>query len=536
MRLERTLAVAALGLALLSLLVALALQILQTGPGPGYFLIAGVALAIISAVLEPSAVIGLARSRRGRSGAYSLAFAVLVLGTLFFVNVFASQGQQHLDLTGAQLHSLAPKSKAVLRDLRDDLRVIVFAASSDPSRQQLLDQLSLYQDASSRVHVRTVDPSADVAEAQALGVTSSGSIVLEYGDRKPVVLAPGSETEQDITGGILKLELNRQLTLCWASGEGERDLQSTDNTTGYSSAASALAGEDFTPRQLVLSEVTSVPSECNLVAVVGPTVPLSSAAQSALIAYASAGGRLFVATDPWRSDVIASLNAVLKHSGLQFDGGLVIDDPAHTVANRPAYPLVVSYGSSPVTKDLSNQVSIFPGTTGIAGTLDAGGVALASSSSQSYEAPDPRQDVSRQPGDKSGPFDLLVTVQRDLGGGKRERLVVSGSSALAQNQVVPPQAGTENLALLINSFDWLTGEDSLIALPAKPAGPLPLSLTAAQSDFDLFVTLFLVPLLITFGGFLVWWWRRRTTAVPGSPTGPETAPADTPPPAPATPG
>lgn len=521
MRIDRTLALASLGLGLLSLLVALVLQVLQAGPNPGYFIVAGVALAIVSVVLEPSAVLGLAQSRRGRSGVYSLGFSVLVLASLFFVNVFAAKGQQHLDLTGAQLHTLAPKSKAVLSDLRGDLNVIAFFSPSDPSRAQVLDQLSLYQEASSRVHVRVQDPSSDVAEAQALGVTSTGSVVLEYGDRKPVVLSPGSETEQDITGGILKLELNRQLNLCWSAGEGERDLQSTDQVAGYSSAAAALSGDDFTPRQLVLSEVTEVPAECDVVAVVGPTAPLTPAAIAILGKYAAGGGRILVAADPWRADVTPSLNSLLKPTGLQFDGGLVVDDAAHTVANRPAYPAVLTYGSSPITQDLANELTIFPGTTSISGALSAGATPLASSSDQSYEAADPRQDISRQPGDKSGPFDLMVSYERG-----RERLVVVGTSGLGQNQVVPPQVSAANLALLLNSFDWLSGQDSLIALPAKPQGPLPLSLTAAQSNFDLLVTLLLVPLLIVLGGFAVWW-RRRSA-------GPGTAPAGTPPPPPAT--
>ena len=509
MRLDRSIALAALGAAVVALVIA------------------GLALAISSMVLDPSAVLNVARSRRGRSGAYSLAFSAVVVGALFFLNVFASRGLQHLDLTSAQLHTLAPKSKAVLNDLHADLDVIVFAANSDPTRATLRDQLALYQDASSRVHVRFVDPSTDVAEAQALGVTSSGSLVLQYQGRKPVVLSPGSEAEQDITGAILKLELNRQLTLCWSVGDGERDLQSTDTVTGYSTAGSALSGEDFTPRQLVLSQVTSVPSECDVVAVVGPQVPLPAGATTALSAYVAGGGRLFMAADPWRPDVVASLNSALKATGLQFDGGLVLDDPAHTAPNRPNYVVVVSYGSAPITKDLANQLSVYPNATGITGAAGAGGVPLASSSSSSYLAPQPRQDPSRQPGDKAGPADLLVDYERDVGGGKRERIVLSGSSALAENSWVPPAASTVNLALLLNSFDWLSGQDSLIALPAKPSGPLPLTLTAAQSNFDLFVTLFLLPLVIAAGGFAVWW--RRRSREPG------TAPAGTPTPPPATP-
>lgn len=506
MKPDRFLALAAAVAGAGLLLAAAVLQYAQGGPPPGYLLISGAACLLVAVILDPSFILGIARTRRGRTGAYSLAMTALVLAALGFANVFASRGLQHADLSASQLHTLAPKSRTVLMRLQGDVSVTVFAAPNDPNRAALTDLLSLYQDASPRVKVRVVDPNTEVAQAQALGVTSSGSVVLEYAGRKPVVLSPGSQSEQDITGGILKLELNRVLTLCWAAGDGERDLESSDAVVGYSQTAQALAGDDFEPRQLVLSDIASVPAECAVVAVVGPTQPLSAAARAALSSYVSAGGRLLLATDPWRPDVNDSLNQVLQPEGLKFDGGLVIDDAAHSATNRPAIPLVVSYAGSPITKDLRNQVTLFPVTTSVSG----GGTPLASSSAAAYEIAQPRQALGRQAGDAGGPFTFLDSWEQVLGGGTRSRIVLSGSSALAQNQVVPPATSTVNLELFLSSLDWLAGEDALISLPAKPQGSLPLTLTAAEANLYVVLTLVLLPLAIGGGGFLVWLYRRRS--------------------------
>ena len=505
MKIDRLLALIAIAAGLAVLLAAAVTSYIQVGPPARVLLIPGLALLAAGLILDPQLVLGVARSRRGRTGAYSLGASIVVLAALFGVNVLAGRGGQHVDLSAAQLHTLTPKSRAVLGRLRGDLQATGFAGPNDPNRSSLESLLSLYQDASPKVKVRFVDPNSDVAEAQALDVTTAGSLVLQYQGRKPVVLAPGSETEQDVTGGILKLELNRQLTVCWASGDGERDPTSTDQTFGYSQAGHAMGGDDFVPRQLVLSEVTGIPSDCDLVAVVGPRQPLSNQGAAALKSYLGSGGRLLLAADPWHPEVVASLNQVVLPAGLKFDGSLVADDSAHTYFGHPEIPVVLSYGDSPITKDLRNLAGFFPVTTAITGP----GTPLASSSGGSYAITDPRTVLAAQPGDKPGPYDLMVGYEQGSGTAK-ERIVLVGTSGLAENLVVPPTVASANLELFLSSLDWLAGQDSLISLPAKPQGAVPLALTAAQASLDVVLTLVILPLLIAFGGFAVWWYRRRT--------------------------
>ena len=516
MRSERALAQAALVLGLLSLLVAAGLAAAQgAGPNPGYFLVAGAALLLAGIVLDPSAVLALGRTRRGRSGSFSVAMAVAVLGALFFANVLAARGFQHLDLTGSQQHTLTPKTLQVLSRLRSDLDVVAFYAPSDPDRSTVQDLLGLYQEASPRVHVRFADPSADPAAARSLGVESEGSIALGYADRKPAVLGPGSTSEQDVTGAVVKLELNRSLTLCWAVGEGERDLESSDPALGYSSAAGALSGDGFTARQLDLSLAGGVPTGCDVVAVVGPHAALSAAAVKALQAYEAGGGRLLVATDPWRDAVNASLNSVLQPAGLKFDGGMVIEDQDHSFQN-PAIPFVVAYSpDSPITKGLANQASVFPATTSVsAATQGAPLTALASSSSGSYEVASQRQNLGRSGSDKGGPFAVLAGAEQSGPGGKL-RVVAVGTSAFAENQVLPPRLNSVNLQLFLASLDWLAGEDALISLPPKPDTTVPLALSSGEIGLDFFLAALLLPLLVVAGGFVVWL-RRRSTPAPAA--------------------
>src|SRR5207302_1755789 len=65
----------------------------------GYPLIAGVALLIAYALLDPAALRDLVKSRRSRFGTLSVLLTGLVIGILVLANVLAARSTQSLDLT-----------------------------------------------------------------------------------------------------------------------------------------------------------------------------------------------------------------------------------------------------------------------------------------------------------------------------------------------------------------------------------------------------------------------------------------------------
>jgi len=180
----------------------------------------------------------------------------------------------------------------------------------------------------------------------------------------------------------------------------------------------------------------------------------------------------------------------------------------------PTIPVVINYGQSPITSDVQGIQSFFPRSTAITGTPPAGTTAahLAVTTTAAYGAPQIRQDVTKkQAGDASGPFTLMETLERSLSGSSKTRMVLVGTQAFAENATLPPNNGGANLELALASFQWLAGEDALIALPPKPARALPLVLTQQDQSNLIFITAVLMPGIIVVAGIAVWWRRRVFT-------------------------
>jgi ABC-type uncharacterized transport system involved in gliding motility auxiliary subunit len=476
-----------------------------------FLLIAGVVLMIAYAVLDPSSVADLLLTRRGRSGSFSVLATAVLLGALVVLNILASRGAQTIDLTQAHLNTLAPQSVLVVKRLDADLRVIGFyGPSDDQSRKDAEDLLSLYAAQSPHVKVRFEDPQLALQDLQRYGVHESGTLVLDF-KGKTELLLPGTQSEQDVTSALLKLESSRTPGLCWVSGHGERDLKEGNQIDGYTAAADLLTRNNFKTMDVLLAN--GVPAQCDLLALVGPRRPLADAEKKAMSDYLGAGGSLIATADPWvDAATLASLNDVLKPFGLSFDGALVLDpDPAH-FANSPEVPVATSYGATPIARGIDNLPSAFVSATAVvaAGGGDATRVPIVTTSAQAYEIASRRDNLNRAAADKAGPFVLMESAERTAAGsgGKKSRAVLVGSSSFAQNEVMPPEYAGVNSQLLLGSMEWLTEQESLIALPPKPSRTLPLALTQEQQALVTLLTLLLLPMAVAAAGLAVWARRR----------------------------
>jgi ABC-type uncharacterized transport system involved in gliding motility auxiliary subunit len=302
--------------------------------------------------------------------------------------------------------------------------------------------------------------------------------------------------------------------VCWAVGDGERSLKDVDQGAGYSSVADILTHDSFATRDLVLAQATSIPGDCDQLAIVDPTSVLPTPSVKAIDDYLAAGGKLLLAAEPWAKDPrsMDSLNAVLKPYGLAFSGALVIEtDPAHRSSSDPTIVAVSGYGRSPITDEIQGRVSFFPLTTAITGAPGPAVIAtpIATTSATSYAIAQPRsvQDLGRKAGDASGPFTVMETLEQ-AAGAKRTRIVLLGTGGFAENRTLPPSNSDANLVLVLASFQWLAEQDSLVSTPPKQGRALPLALSQQDQSILIFITSVLMPGLMVFGG-VVTWWRRR---------------------------
>ena len=451
-------------------------------------------------------------SARVRAALFNIGLAAAVVAVLVAVNVFVSKSPQSWDLTLARNNTLAPQSVLAAKHLSKDLIVVGLFDPKSPVGQTDTEALiSLYAAASSHVKYRSADPAKDPDDVKHYGVTQTNTVVLDYGGKTELLLQ-GSQSEQDFTSALLKLESDRSPMVCWAVGDGERQLTDTNQKTGYSEVATLLGNNNFAHQDVLLAALTAIPATCDELVILDPTSALPVAAVSAVDAYLAAGGRLLIAAEPWTKDPTstASMNAMLKPYGVGFSGALVVEaDPSRAAVQDPSTPAVIDYGSSPITADIQGVVSFYPQSTSITGTPATGATAvkISTTTSSAYEISQIRNDLSRHTGDGSGPFTLMETLEEPVGSGKT-RIVVVGTQAFAQNQTLPPTNNDANLELILGSLQWLAGQDDLIALPPKPDRALPLSLTQDQESTIIFITAVLMPGVIVVGGIAVWWRRR----------------------------
>jgi ABC-2 type transport system permease protein len=454
-------------------------------------------------------------NRRTRTGGGAALLTPAIVALLVAANMVASSSTQAWDLTQRGSNTLAPQSVLAARSLTSDVHVVgLFRPGVDNGQIETEALIALYAAQSPHVMYRNANPDDDTADVKRYGVTEVNTVVLDYRG-KTELLVQGSQSEQDFTAGLLKLESNVVPLVCWGIGDGERDLKDSTDTTGYSLVADLLSKNSFATREVMLSQVASIPAECSELAVIDPTTALPDKAIAVIAAYLAGGGRLLLAAEPWAQDptATASASALLKPYGQSFTGALVVEsDPAHAASQDPTIPAVVDYGRSPITKDIPGVVSFFPRTTAIAGSPVEGAtvVRLALSSSGAYAVAQPRASIARQAGDLSGPFTMMETIEQPVSGGKT-RIVVVGTQAFAENRTLPPHNSDANFELALGSFQWLAGQDALIALPPKPARVLPLVLNADDQSTLIFITAVLMPGMIVVAGIAVWW-RRRVTA------------------------
>ncbi len=451
-------------------------------------------------------------SARLRTVLFNAGLALAVVAVLVAINVFVSRSPLTWDLTRAGNNTLAPQSMLAAKHLTKDLEVIgLFVPGAGNGQPEAEALVSLYAAQSPHVKYRSADPTRDPADVKKYGVTQTNTVVLDYGEKTELLLQ-GSQSEQDFTSALLKLESDRTPVVCWATGDGEAQLTDTNQKSGYSAVATLLENNNFARQDVLLAGGAAIPTTCDELVILDATAALPDAAVKAVDTYLAGGGRLLIAAEPWAKDPKAtqSMSAILKPYGVGFSGALVVEtDPSRAVSQDPTIPAVIDYGRSPITSDIQGIVSFYPQTTPITGNPAAGvtAVKIAATTSRSYAAPQIRTDLTRKQGDLAGPFTIMETLEQPAGTGKT-RIVVVGTQAFAQNGTLPPNNNDANLELVLGSVQWLAGQDDLIALPPKPDRALPLTLTQDEQSTVIFITAVLMPGIIAVAGVAVWWRRR----------------------------
>ena len=460
--------------------------------------------------------------RQARFGTLAAASVLVVLGILIAINYLSTKYNKRWDLTAARQFSLSDQSKKVLQDLKEPVRIRVFARSGDFERFR--DRLDEYTYHSKQVSVEYIDPERRPGVAQQYGVTSLGTIVLDYKGRNEKITSDG---EQDLTNGLIKLIQGRTPKIFFTQGHGERDVMAADRT-GYNSISAALTAANYVVEKIVVAQATEIPADADVLVIAGPKTDFLGQEIDLLKAYLARGGKLFVMLDPvLKPDQPqpAMLQALLKDWGIEAGHDVVLDVSGMT---DPSVPVAAAYPSHAITQDFGLLTaypvarSMAPVEGGVNGRtaqklVETGPRSWAESNLKSLSGEEPAKADDT---DKKGPITLAAAVSGPATNAPapkeppkpgetpkqtEARIVAFGDSDFASNGWLGVQGDRD---LFLNTINWLAQQENLISIRAKDPEDRRITLTADQERLIFYLSVLVVPGLILLAGVQTWWRRR----------------------------
>lgn len=303
------------------------------------------------------------------------------------------------------------------------------------------------------------------------------------------------------------------------TGHGEDSLSTT--------ITDLMTKNNYTTEELNLLMTDSIPDDCDLLLMDGPTNDLSDDEVSLLSGYLGEGGKVMCLLGDTGLASLPKLAGLLKDYGIEGADGYIAD-PQRCYQNQPYYIFPVLNLSGDMADGISSQMVLLMNSRGLTTTDPARDTittsAFMTTSEQAYAVTEEDQ--------KQGTYDLGVvatetissdsdssddtssdsdsstdTSSDDSTESKESRLTVISAGSLIDQQITDAFSQLENTQVFMNAvtanFEGVTN----LSIEAK-------SLTTEYNTvqhaggFSILVV-FGIPAVILIGGFVVWFRRRK---------------------------
>ncbi len=456
---------------------------------------------------------GWMQARQTKYAAYATVYILVILAVLVLANFFANRYNKSYDATANKRYTLSDQTKKVVGELKQDVTISYFDRAN--GMQAAKDLLDRYQNLSSKVHIQYVDLLKDPTLARAENVTREGEAVVTIGARREDAK---TFDEEGVTGALIRALKGGEREVCVVSGHGEHRLDDSSQGDGFSGFQGVVEKDNYKVQSVNLQEKAVVPADCTVLVVAGPTGDYIQPEVDAIKKYVEGGGRALFMLDPplklgrkqiGDNEALANL---LTSWGVTPDKDLLLDESAASqlLGGGPEAPVVLQYDSHPIVNDLTNISTAFPLSRSLEtkNTDKTTITKLFSTSADSYATNNlASSEIRIDPAkDKHGPFTLAVAGT--YAGSKPSdsgRFVVVGNSGWASNQAL---GFSGNRNLLLNMVNWLSSDEDLISIRPKPPEDRRINLTRVQFRTIQITSQFFLPMIVIFGGVMVWLKRR----------------------------
>ncbi|BAZ95401.1 ABC-type uncharacterized transporte, auxiliary component [Thiohalobacter thiocyanaticus] len=439
-------------------------------------------------------------------------FTLLLLAAVGLLGWLSTQYRIQTDWTYGARNSLSADSERLLAELEGPLTITAFVRDQGPLRDQVRELVGRYERVKPDIQVEFVNPDRAPERVRELGVSMEGELRIAYQGRSERVQ---EHTEQALSNAILRVARQGERWIGFLTGHGERDPHGQANhDLGHFGAE--LERKGLKVQSLNLAETRAVPDNLSVLVIASPQLDLLPGEVRLVREYLEAGGNLLWLADPGETGGMAS---VAEYLGVEFLPGVIVDASTQLFGiESPDVVLVTAYTPHPVTREL-RAMTLFPHAQALQlnTTGDWDVEPLLSSMENTWTelgTLEGRIGFDAGSDERAGPLDLAHAFTRSLDAGSEagegrttgQRVAVIGDGDFLSNSFL---GNVANLDLGLNLIDWLSHDDSFIAIRPRAAPDQSLELGRTAQAVIGFGFLFVLPALLVLAGLIVWLRRRK---------------------------
>ena len=461
------------------------------------------------------------QSNDSKRGSYTLAMTSIVIAIVIVFNMIVNlipENKRQFDISSTNIYEISSKSKKIINKVDHDVTFYVLAEKSNTDKR-IKTFINKYASLSDKIHIKWIDPVLHPSALTKYG-TEENNIVIscKKTNRTTTVSfddilvssasyystsssASSFDGDGQLTSALNYVTSNKEYKAYYTSGHGESSLSSE--------VTSLLTKSRISTSDLLLMTATSIPDDCDLLIIDGATSDFTKDEVKLLSSYLKKGGKV-VTLLAQTNKSMKNLYGLLKDYGLTVQSGYIADTERSYQGNY--YYLIpnLSVSGDMASGISSNSVMMInsKGMTQSTPVRDSISTdAFMTTSSNGYAVTEKKQTQGTYVLGATSTESAKVKNSKGKKVTKESRLTVYGSNMLIDEQITSSFSSLENLTLFTNSVTASLDNADNVSISPKSL-EVSYNTIAHPGPFSILVV-FVIPVGLIVGGFIVWFRRRR---------------------------
>lgn len=460
------------------------------------------------------------KDKRIKYGTYSTVVAMIFLAILVMINLVVGQFNRSFDTTKDKLFGLSSETQQVLDNMTSKVTIYTTSktGSSDSIGDRVEQVLTQYKQKSKvgSLNVENIDLYLHPDFAKNYNSedkpVSTGSIIVVSNDKYRVISESDyydSENgqfsiESAITSAIQFVDAEELPAVYFVTGHGEAEPEN------FSSLSKQMSLANYSVKTINLLE-DNIPTDCAVLMITPCSRDYSDVEAQKVKDYLTSAGRVYCIIGGIDTANCKNLMGIINSYGLTVNSGYIYEGDENSYMMYP-YAVLPTVTENDITSQITEKgyKVLTVASQALENTeikkKDVEINPLLTTSKKSYIKEGENTAVSKENGDKSGPFNVAVSINDKSNNSK---LIVTGCSYYLVEPNTDSMVNGANSTFVISGLNWLNDQSDNIYISPKDIMTETIVVDEASAGKLKILAWAVIPAIIFVIGFAVWAVRRN---------------------------